>query len=326
MRTRVAWATILILTVALLAPAAADYEQEIDRLASTMAGKISRAGKTRVAVVDFTDLQGRVTELGRFLAEEFSVALAGSDQGLRVVDRTHLRSLLQEHKLATTGLIDPATARQLGKIAGVEALVTATLTPLGESVRLSVKVLDTESADIIDAATGNIPKTEAIAELLGNTVATESSSGSRSLSPDPPGSPQQTVTIGGIKFDLLGCRRSGQRVRCEFLVTALEADDSLRLYAGRCGSPTSRVFDSSGNEFTAAAAYIGAQSNYCNMEHQLVAKVPLKAGWTIEGVPLQVSRFAAIDFSLATFSSIRGRRVGIAENQRLQLRSIPVSD
>ena len=93
------------------------YEKEINRLSATMAEKITQAGKSRVAVVDFTDLQGNVTELGRFIAEEFSVSLAGAGKGFKVVDRVYLKSIIKEHKLSATGLIDPTTARKLGKIA-----------------------------------------------------------------------------------------------------------------------------------------------------------------------------------------------------------------
>src|SRR3972149_274973 len=127
------------------------YEQEINSLSTPMAEKIAAAGKKTLAVVDFTDLQGSVTELGRFLAEELSVSLSGASKGFDVVDRTHLKSLLAEHKLSSTGLIDPKTARELGKIAGVDALVTGTITPFGDSIRLSIKVLDMETAKVISA-------------------------------------------------------------------------------------------------------------------------------------------------------------------------------
>ena len=58
-------------------------------------------------MVDFTDLQGNVTELGRFLAEELSITLSESEKGFEIVDRTHLKAILQENKLSTTGLMDP---------------------------------------------------------------------------------------------------------------------------------------------------------------------------------------------------------------------------
>src|SRR5580704_2475321 len=94
--------------------AAFAYEQEIKELSARMAEAISQSGKKTVAVVDFTDLQGNVTELGRFLAEECSVDLAMTAKNFEVIDRTNIKSLLQEHKLASTGLIDQKTARKLG--------------------------------------------------------------------------------------------------------------------------------------------------------------------------------------------------------------------
>ena len=153
------------------------YEQEINSLSTAMAEKIAAAGKKTIAVVDFTDLQGSVTELGRFLAEEFSVALAGMGKGFEVVDRTHLKSILVEHKLSSTGIIDPQTARKLGQIVGVDALITGTITPFGDSIRISVKVLDTTTAKVVSASTANIAKTKAIEELLASGIESPQSSG-----------------------------------------------------------------------------------------------------------------------------------------------------
>ena len=150
------------------------YEEEIKDISANMAKAIADAGKKTIAVADFTDLQGNVTELGRFLAEEFSVALAGAGTRFEVVDRIHLKSIIMEHKLSATGMIDPKTARKLGKIAGVQALITGTVTPFGDNVRVTVKILDTETAKIIGASTANIAKTKAIEELLARGIETHS--------------------------------------------------------------------------------------------------------------------------------------------------------
>src|SRR5579864_936753 len=141
------------------------YEDEINSLTARLVDYIAKSGKKTVAVVDFTTLNGDVIELGRFLAEEFSVSLTQKANGFDVIDRTYLKAILQEHKLAASGIIDPLTARRLGQIAGVEAIVTGSITPLGDSVRLSVKVLDTGTAKVIGATTGDIPKTKAVEEL-----------------------------------------------------------------------------------------------------------------------------------------------------------------
>ena len=162
------------------------YEREIKSISSALAENIAREGKKMIAVVDFTDLQGNVTELGRFLAEEFSVAFAGAGKGFEVVDRTHLKSILAEHKLSTTGLIDPQTARKLGQIAGVDALITGTITPFGDSIRLSVKVLDTATAKVISASSGDIAKTKAIEELLARGIETSPAIRQEPASPSAP--------------------------------------------------------------------------------------------------------------------------------------------
>ncbi|MCI5190497.1 MAG: hypothetical protein D3905_12070 [Candidatus Electrothrix sp. AS4_5] len=161
----------VLLSLLLFVSTSFAYEKEINTLSAAMAEKIAKADRTSVAVVDFTDLEGNVTQLGRFIAEEFSTALAGAGKGFKVIDRTHLNSIIKENKLSATGLIDPATARKLGKIVGVQALITGTLTPFGENVRVAVKVLDTATAEVVDATRGNIAKTQGIEELLGKGIA-----------------------------------------------------------------------------------------------------------------------------------------------------------
>lgn len=156
---------LIIILTAFLKPAIA-YEQEIKSISYSLTEKIEKAEKKILAVADFTDLQGNVTELGRFLAEELSVVLAGAGKGFEVVDRTHLKTLLREHKLSMTGLIDPQTAKKLGQLAGVDALITGTITPFGDSVRLTTKILDLSTAKVISASSANIAKTQAIEELL----------------------------------------------------------------------------------------------------------------------------------------------------------------
>jgi curli biogenesis system outer membrane secretion channel CsgG len=225
------------------------YEQEISSLSSAIAGKASAAGKKAVAVVDFTDLQGNVTELGRFLAEELSVSLSGAGKGFDVVDRTHLKSLLSEHKLSSTGLIDPKTARELGKIAGVDALVTGTITPFGDSIRLSIKVLDTETAKVISASTANIAKTKAIEELLTRGIGSVQSTGRQVPAAGSISSPnnQNAKKVGDLMVtmkDVVVSSKERVGVIMDFLN---QSDKELKL-AAATGAP--RLTDERGNVFS----------------------------------------------------------------------------
>jgi len=198
----------------------------VNTLSSGLSDIANRSGRKTIAVVDFTDLQGCVTELGRYMAEDVSVALVNNAKGFDVIDRTNLRVLMQEHKLASTGIIDPETARQLGKVAGVDALVTGTIAPLSDSVHVSAKVLDTETAKMLGGITADIPRTKTVDELLAkgvancNSVASSQGGGSgvqtQVVAPQT-SAPRPAVfsgQIGNIHIFITTCRRAGEWINC----------------------------------------------------------------------------------------------------------------
>jgi hypothetical protein len=165
-----------------------------------------------------------VTEFGRFLAEQLSLELATSSNQFEVIDRTNLKTLLQEHKLASTGIIDPQTARKVGEIAGVQALVTGTITPLGDNVRLAVKVLDAQTAKIVGGVAADLQRNKAVDDLLkkgisgGCGVAAEESTVSTSLAQDSKVQQQPKTSasgeIGDFVFSIQRCRNMQGKVEC----------------------------------------------------------------------------------------------------------------
>jgi TolB-like protein len=240
----------LLTTFLLYSGVAGAYEKEIKSLSASMADNISKAGKKTIAVVDFTDLQGNVTELGRFLAEEFSVALAGFDKGFEIVDRTHLKSLLSEYKLSSTGIIDPQTARKLGQVAGVDALITGSITPFGDSVRVSAKILDTSTAKVISASSCDIAKTKAIEELLARGIETgqAASSPTSGSSYVPSAGRQQSKKIGDITITIKRLEVLNGRINLTLdIFNQLDKDLSL-------GWGQATLTDEKGNVFMANAS------------------------------------------------------------------------
>jgi len=131
---------------------------------------ILKSGKKRVAVVDFTDLKGNITELGRFISEELSVNLTRNSSKYEVIDRAHLKAIMTEHRFAASGLVDPQTIKEIGKIAGVDLLVTGLLTPFGDSIRISCKILSTKTAKVLGARKVDIAKTRSIENMLAQGI------------------------------------------------------------------------------------------------------------------------------------------------------------
>ena len=186
--------------------------QQLQSIAATIADRLNAgAAERKVAVVDFVDLQGRPTELGRYLAEELSVALAGAATKFIVIDRTHLQALLQEHKLSASGLVDPQTARKLGELAGADTLITGTVTPFGDTVRISVKAIDVRTSALVTATASDLPRTKAVDELLSRSTGSPPSNGSDpkpdTKNPAPARDDVQTASADGFSVALQSCRR-----------------------------------------------------------------------------------------------------------------------
>lgn len=305
-------------------------QNEFRALADGLAEDIKASGKKTIAVVDFTDLQGNPTELGRYLAEELSVAMARTHKGFEVIDRVHLKAILTEHKLAATGLIDPATARKLGQISGADVLLTGSMTPFSESVRVTVKALNTDTARIIGADTIDLPKTATISELLQyNRGAQQSglpspvpSTLSRPLS-IPGGSsstPTQSspvVVAAEFTYELIECKGTGGTVRCTFRITNNGADQNLtHNCGGRTGNPNvTRAFDNLGNE------YPGDQCALANQRMGLFGV----AAHLVSGIPVPASvMFQNVSTSASALSLITIRGGSPTSNITVSFRNVPI--
>lgn len=308
------------------------FEKEIKTMTSVLSEYILKAGRKTIAVVDFNDLQGNVTELGRFFAEEFSVALASADKGFEVVDRTNLKTILIEHKLSTTGIIDPQTARKLGQIAGVDALITGTITPFGDTVRITVKILDTNTARVIGATSGDIAKTKAIDELLakgisGNTQIMGSTTiPSQQAGQGPTLKSAFKVDVNDFTFQVQECKQTGDKLLCSVLVTNNLEDRGINIYTSRLDDEKSRtrMIDQDGNEIGVTIVQTGDRScssekNEYKLEKILSSGIPTRISFWFKNVAIPVT-FITIDIA---FQSVKNNQWS---DFRAQLKKIPVTN
>lgn len=186
---RTAFGLSILLMVFSVPVGAGTYDAEMVKMAKAIEASFDQKQQVKtIAVLDFTDLQGTVTELGKFLAEELSADLVMGQKQFDVIDRANLKRLLDENKLSRSGLVDPEAIKRLGKMAGADALVTGTVTPLGNTLRVSARIINTETARIVGAAQVNVDKTPEISELLRARVVESGSSGTVAAPSIPTGS------------------------------------------------------------------------------------------------------------------------------------------
>jgi len=148
---------------------AQSLDKEIGNLAASLTKALLLQGGKNVAAIDFTDLQGQPSELGRFLSEQLTLEMV-TVGGVSMLDRANIKSILSEHKLTEAGLVNPVNAKKLGEFAGVDSILIGTVTQLDASIILTVKAISTESAKILAAGKATFPTTSDIQQLLNRSV------------------------------------------------------------------------------------------------------------------------------------------------------------
>ena len=75
--------------------------------------------------------------------------------------------MITEQKLSLTGMVDQTSAQKLGKLLGVDAIASGTVTDLGKSLRVNARLIDTSTAVIFAVASTEITKDDSVMTLMG---------------------------------------------------------------------------------------------------------------------------------------------------------------
>ncbi|MBI5756291.1 MAG: c-type cytochrome [Nitrospirae bacterium] len=142
-----------------------ELDEGLDDLTRQLTKGLSSRYSMTVGVVDFRGLNGEVTALGRYIAEEMITRLF-IREGVRVIERAQLERALEELKFSQTDLFDPALAKKLGKFVGADAILSGTLTSLDSTVRVNARLFSTERAEILAVGTASIVRDDRVNRLL----------------------------------------------------------------------------------------------------------------------------------------------------------------
>lgn len=138
----------------------------------------------RIAVMDFENKsQHGGWQVGRGAADMLTTELVkGTDYD--IFERDRLNSIIQEQNLGSSGRVDPATAAKIGKIIGVEYIVTGAVTEYGQSnaggggggvhvgkkgyhATVDVRIIDVNTSRILFADTGSASKSSMNVRVFG---------------------------------------------------------------------------------------------------------------------------------------------------------------
>jgi curli biogenesis system outer membrane secretion channel CsgG len=225
-----------------------DIDKELSDLTERLAVPIKDHGKTKVAVIDFTDLEGSSEgELGKYIAEQLTVDFVMTKRDFSVLDRANLNKILAEHKLTSKGLVDPENAKQLGKFAGVDALILGTIIPKGtNTVSLTAKIITTDTAEIIGAARAEFKADATVQQLVSKPVARSNTGGDSGQQQDE--NAQVVKSFGDLRVELQPLKIvNGSKYLATFTLTNQSTNRSI--WVALNAESSALVTDSQGSEY-----------------------------------------------------------------------------
>ncbi len=128
----------------------ADVMQEISQkvIQEAQANSIKR-----VAVMEFAAIDGEESPEGKLFAERI-ISILINDGSLNVIERSRIDKVLEEQKLQASGIIDSSTAKGIGEVLGVDAVLMGTVARLEDKSEVNSRLVKVQTGLILCAVTG----------------------------------------------------------------------------------------------------------------------------------------------------------------------------
>ena len=155
------------------AQAGVSLEQAVAQTAQAIRAKAPQTAK--IAVVEFASESANLSD---YLMEELNFALL--EEGLPVIDRANLDAVRKELNFQFSGEVDDESALSIGKFLGLDYVVTGQFRLTGAEYRLTVTLINVESAareSAVRLDVRNDERTRTLVETLGKTRVQSHSAG-----------------------------------------------------------------------------------------------------------------------------------------------------
>ncbi len=199
---------------------------QLEKLTNQIIGSLDQNKKNKIAIMEFIDIQGDVSSLGKYISEELTTRLYLTGE-FEVVERQLLDKIIEEQKISISGLIDESSAVELGRVLGVDAIASGTIADLGTSVKINARLISAETGQLFSVASVEIPKDDKVKVLLAQSeipkIATSSTrKGQTTLNQ---AYTEQIVKKEGFIFELQEARLEDKTIICKLSVTNTTVDD-----------------------------------------------------------------------------------------------------
>jgi TolB-like protein len=176
-------------------PHFADLNQAVGYLGAELAETFpaergtSTPSPTVIAVGDFVNAEGRITLLGRVVADKMTPVLVRSKKFV-VLERALIERVITEQQFQLSPFSDEASTAEFGKIVGAQTIVTGTINKVGETYYLNARAIDVERGSLLTSADVEVRRTPELDELANSDIP----------DPNPPETRTRVFRAEGVGF------------------------------------------------------------------------------------------------------------------------------
>ncbi len=164
---------IFLILFSLSSFAQSAFDKALKDISSDLAEKLSTKEKKKVVVLYITDINKSATVAGKYLADNISYNIVNDSRNFVVFDRDNLSEIAAAKSLMGRGYITVDEAKDLGKTLSVDAIIVGNYTVLSNTIKLSIKALDSNNGFVIAASMKDLPLNSDAGALLGINVTTD---------------------------------------------------------------------------------------------------------------------------------------------------------
>jgi len=129
------------------------------KMAKELTKSLKKLKDPRIGILAFPHHNGGISSGSSIVSERLTTYLA-SMAGIKVVERRLITKMLEEQRLNETGVIDQNSAQEIGKVLGINVIVTGTLIDLGDDkVEVNARGIESASGSVVAASQAKIART-----------------------------------------------------------------------------------------------------------------------------------------------------------------------
>jgi len=147
---------ILAIVMSLLGTAA-HAANDYDEIVGALLGKASARKVERIAVINFSYIDADANSRGSQIVSERILNRIVNFGKAQVIERNLLGKVLEELKIQNSGVVESSQVRQIGKLAGVDAILTGTMYKTGmDEVEINSRLIATGSGEILSSSSKKV--------------------------------------------------------------------------------------------------------------------------------------------------------------------------